>query len=90
MNENDTTVYSDKKRLTYQLLALFLGGLGVHNFYAGRKGIAVIQLLITIAATIGISVAQGKLVPGGGPVALWALIEIFAVKKDGKGRLLKK
>ena len=37
-----------KSRLIYILLALFLGGFGVHNFYAGYTGKGVAQLLLTI------------------------------------------
>ena len=37
-----------KQRIVYILLALLLGGLGIHNFYAGHTGRAVAQLLITI------------------------------------------
>jgi len=89
MNEPMTTTCSEKKRGTYQILALFLGSLGIHNFYAGRTLIAVIQLLLTIAGTVVVVESAKKGFPGG-PAALWALIEIFAVKKDGKGLPFKK
>ena len=70
-----------KSRIAYQLLALFLGGLGIHNFYAGRTGVAVVQLLITLAlGWTGIAY---------GIVCLWVLIEIFSVKVDGKGVQMK-
>ena len=64
---------SQKKRIVYQLLALFLGCLGVHNFYAGYVGKGVAQLIMSLTGLLT------------GIVALWALIEIFAVKKDAKG-----
>jgi len=35
----------DKEKLTAFLLALFLGGLGVHRFYLGYTGIGIAQLL---------------------------------------------
>ena len=89
MNEPMATTCSEKKKGTYQLLALLLGSLGIHNFYAGRTLIAVIQLLLTIAGTIVVVGFTGKGFPGG-PAARWALIEIFAVKKDGKGLPFKK
>ena len=74
---------STKKRWVYVVLALIFGQLGIHNFYAGRTGIAVAQLIITIVGNIA-AISLGA--SGGvGPVIIWALIEIFAVKKDGKG-----
>ena len=32
-------------KTTYVLLALFLGGLGVHEFYAGKTGLGILYLL---------------------------------------------
>lgn len=64
---------SQKKRIVYQLLALFFGCLGVHNFYAGYIGKGVVQLIMSLTCFLT------------GVVAVWVLIEIFAVKKDAKG-----
>ena len=33
------------KKVTYVLLALFLGGLGIHNFYAGKTGLGILYLV---------------------------------------------
>jgi TM2 domain-containing membrane protein YozV len=54
-----------KSRVAAGLLAIFLGTLGIHNFYLGRNGIAVLQLLLTV-------LSLGFLAFG---VAVWALIE---------------
>lgn len=56
---------AQKSRVAAGLLAIFLGTLGIHNFYLGRTGIAVTQLLITVL-TLGL---------GGTLVWIWALIE---------------
>ena len=65
-------------RLTYILLALFLGGLGVHNFYAGYTGRGVAQLLITILLWwLVIPIIA---------VAIWCIIEMIVVKTDAAGR----
>lgn len=79
---------AQKSRNLYQILAFFLGQLGIHNFYAGRITIAVIQLLITVISNI-IAICVFDKSGGIGPVFIWALIEIFVVKKDGRGIPMK-
>ena len=63
-----------KSRVVYVLLGLFLGGLGVHNFYAGYNGKGIAQLLITLFL--------GWLVFPWIIVGIWALIEVIAVDTD--------
>lgn len=45
---------SPKLRLAAALLAFFVGGFGAHRFYLGRKGTAVVMLVLTV---IGIVIA---------------------------------
>jgi len=37
-----------KQKIVAFLLAFFLGALGVHNFYLGKTGMGVAQLILTI------------------------------------------
>lgn len=72
-----------KSKLAAGLLGIFLGGLGVHNFYLGYTGKAIAQLLL---GTVGIVLC------GVGPAvsSIWGLVEgimilIGNINKDGKG-----
>ena len=65
-----------KSRTAFILLGVFLGGLGVHNFYAGYSGRGIAQLLITV-----LSCGFGALVS-----AVWAIIEVCTVQVDATGR----
>ena len=73
-----------KSRLAYQVLALSFGRLGLHNFYARRILPACAQILLTAAAIV-LCITQGVFWTWFLPVAAWCIIEIFAVRKDGKG-----
>ncbi|HZD95901.1 MAG TPA: NINE protein [Candidatus Sulfotelmatobacter sp.] len=67
--------YTSKNRATYIVLGIFLGALGVHNFYGGYTGRGVGQLCLTIL-TLGYL----------GIIAwMWAIVEICIVDKDGQG-----
>jgi|CXWL01.1.fsa_nt_gi TM2 domain-containing membrane protein YozV len=70
-------VGSPKKRVVYVLLGLLLGGLGIHNFYAGYKKTASIQLLIMVLT--------GWLIIPAYIVVVWALLEVLTVKTDNNG-----
>ena len=66
MAEEKTGVeYSDKKKITALLLAIFLGGLGVHRFYVGKIGTGIVWLLTGGCFGIGaiidiVMIAVGK------------------------------
>ena len=68
---------SNKSRTAYVLLGLFLGYLGIHNFFAGYTGKATAQLLISLII--------GWLIVPLIVVAIWVLIEICTVAKDAQG-----
>ena len=73
-----TVPESTKSRVVYILLGLFLGGFGIHNFYAGRTGCGIMQLLITL----GLGWLGAPLLL----VGVWVIIELFVVHKDGRGQ----
>jgi len=64
-----------KDRVAYVLLAVFLGNLGIHNFFAGYTSRAVTQLLICLL-TCGI---------GGIGTWIWAIVEAVTVEQDANG-----
>lgn len=74
-----------KSKLAAGLLGIFLGALGIHNFYLGYTGKAVAQLLISVC-TCGI---------GAAVTGVWGLIEGIliltgSIAVDGKGVPIKK
>ena len=72
-------VAPSKSKMVAGLLGIFLGGLGIHNFYLGYTGKAVAQLILGIV-TCGVS-------------GIWGFIEGILIlcgniNKDGKGNPL--
>lgn len=84
--EKDDTV-SDKSRVSYVILSLLLGCLGIHNFYARRYAQGYMQLM---AATLlfFFDLAQPSIfwVFLGGGIAFWALLDAIVIRTDGNGR----
>lgn len=66
-----------KSRISYILLGIFLGCLGIHNFYAGYAGRAVAQLLITLFT--------GWLIIPWFAVWIWCIVEVCTVRVDARG-----
>lgn len=58
---------SDKSKIVAGLLGIFLGVLGIHNFYLGYTTKAVIQLLL---GTVGACLIVGPMISG-----IWGFIE---------------
>ncbi len=70
-----------KSKVVAALLALFLGGFGVHDFYLGYKKQGIIKLILTITVVASF-VAY-----------IWTLIDLIKIlcngKLDSNGQLLK-
>ncbi len=72
--------WKPKYRLIAVLLGVFLGGVGMHNFYLGKKRRAILQIVLTVC-TCGI----------GGLLGLLEGILIFLhiINTDGYGNRLQ-
>ena len=71
----------NEKNLTVALLLwLFLGiGIGGHNFYLGRKGVGITQLVLFIIGSILLVVGVGVVVIGF--LVIWWLVDLIYVFK---------
>ena len=73
-----------KSKMAAGLLGIFLGSLGVHNFYLGYTGKAIAQLCISLLSCGMLAIAS----------EIWGLVEGImiltgSINKDGKGNPLK-
>ena len=73
-----------KSKLTAGLLGIFLGALGIHNFYLGFTGKALAQLLISVLSCGTLAVVSG----------IWGLVEGIMLLSgqmnvDAQGNLLR-
>ena len=75
-----TPVAPPKQRSTFIILGVFLGCLGIHNFYAGYEGKGLAQLLITLFL--------GWLIIPLLLVGIWAIVEICIIDKTADGKPL--
>ena len=82
-NKTSSNNSGSKSKIAAGLLGIFLGSLGVHNFYLGYTGKAVGQLLLTLI---------GWVACGLGPIAagVWGLVEGImiltgSINKDAEG-----
>ena len=88
-----------KSKIAAGLLGIFLGSLGIHNFYLGYTSRALIQLLVTLLApiatallTCGLGAPLGLLAAAG--MGVWGLVEGIliltgSINQDAGGRPLK-
>ena len=74
-----TNLADQKSKLTAGLLGIFLGGLGIHNFYLGYTGKAIAQIVLSLC--------------GFGSGGIWGLIDGILIlcgkiDKDANGNPL--
>ncbi|MBR5479433.1 MAG: TM2 domain-containing protein [Clostridia bacterium] len=70
-----------KSKLTAVLLAFFLGGIGIHDFYLGYNKYGIIKIILTVCTGVGGSI--------------WALVDFIrlltgSLNTDANGIELKK
>lgn len=79
---NAALVKTQRTRGIYVALGLFLGCLGIHNFYAGYIAHGLAQ---AIATAVAVAIFPPLVIV----VAIWVIIELFAVTKDAAGDSLR-
>lgn len=80
-----------KSRALAGVLAILVGGLGVHNFYLGYNQKAIIQLIMFIIGVLTTCLIIGLFIMSA--ASIWGLVEgimIFTgkINTDGNGNLL--
>lgn len=79
-----------KDWLVTLLLSIFLGGLGIHRFYTGYIGTAIIQLALAVLGSILSAILIG--IPLVIILGIWVLIDIIRIAlgsfKDSNGNPL--
>lgn len=84
VNSATYNVKGDKSKLVAGLLGIFLGAIGIHNFYLGYTGKGLAQVLITVLSCGILSIVS----------AIWGLVEGIliltgSINQDANGNYLK-
>ena len=79
LSDDFSVAFSSQSRVAYILLGLFLGGFGVHDFYAGYKCRGLIKLLalLVCCCTGGIVMTASS---------IWALVDVCTIRVDVDGK----
>lgn len=85
---------AQKSKIAAGLLGIFLGSLGVHNFYLGYTNRGLLQLLVTIFASILSVFTCGITSIAVAGMSIWGLVEGVLIltgskSTDADGRPLK-
>ncbi len=76
-NNMPHTEYSNKTRIAYLLLGIFLGAWGIHDFYAGYTQRGIIKVIIAVL---------GCCLWGGTVSWIWAIVDVCTIREDVNGR----
>lgn len=92
LQPNQQTDPQSKSKIAAGLLGIFLGGLGIHNFYLGYTSKAVLQLCLFIFGMLTTCLVVGGFICLG--IEIWGLVEGImiltgAISTDGKGMPLR-
>jgi len=68
-----------KSSVVAYIFWFFLGTLGLHNFYLGRKGPAIAQLILGIIGWVTIWLLFGLIILI--PLWIWLIVELFFIYK---------
>ena len=91
MNNIPQVYYSSKNKLAALLLCLFLGTLGLHRIYIGRKQGGLLMLALTVVGwlTSGLGIGGALTLA----VGIWALVDLVCLcigkLTDAEGKPLK-
>lgn len=69
----------EKSSTTAYLLWFFLGTLGMHNFYLGKKNAGIAQLVLNIVGCLTLVFIIGFLVLFA--LGIWVFIDVFTISK---------
>lgn len=84
LNSDGTSAEKPKEFIIYFLLALFFGGLGIHNFYEGRYSYAIVKIVISAICWYDIVYISPLGYLGLLCNTLWILQEIFTFNSKYK------
>lgn len=76
---NTSSIPGAKSKIAAALLAFFLGGLGIHNFYLGYNGKAIAQLSVFLVCVLISVISCGFLAFVCFIPSIWALIDFILI-----------
>ena len=80
-NHGATRPPGAKSKIAFILFGIFLGALGIHNFYAGYKSKALTQLLVTVFLWWLLYIPLLAMY-------IWSIVDICTVEHDADGNLM--